>query len=56
MKWTYEFNAPYHSTRNMYPSDSIYYSDIRYRYSTYDAWAGYNINSTGIAQKRGLPN
>jgi hypothetical protein len=47
MHWTYEFDANYHSTRNMYSSDSIYYSDIRYRFYNIDAWAGYNINSTG---------
>ena len=47
MHWTYEFNASYHSTRNMYSSDSVYLSDIRYRFYSFDAWAGYNINSTG---------
>lgn len=45
--WTYELDGSYHSTRNMYSSDSIYYSDIRYRYYVIDSWAGYNINSTG---------
>ena len=48
MHWTYEFDANYHSTRNMYSSDSIYYSDLRYRFYNIDAWAGYNINSTGF--------
>jgi hypothetical protein len=48
MHWTYEFDASYHSTRNMYSSDSIYYSDIRYRFYNFDAWAGYNINSNGF--------
>ena len=48
MHWTYEFNASYHSTRNMYSSDSLYFSDLRYRYYNFDAWAGYNINSTGF--------
>ncbi|MEO8414213.1 MAG: hypothetical protein ABI472_11170 [Ginsengibacter sp.] len=47
MHWTYELDASYHSTRNMYSPDSIYYSDVRYRYYNVDAWAGYNINSTG---------
>ena len=46
--WTYEFDASYHSTRNMYSSDSVYYSDIRYRFYNFDAWAGYNINSNGF--------
>jgi hypothetical protein len=44
MKWTYEFDAVYHSTRNLYTSDSIYYSDIRYRYYNFETWVGYNIN------------
>lgn len=44
MKWTYEFDANYHSTRNLYSSDSIYYSDIRYRYHNIESWLGYNIN------------
>lgn len=48
MHWTYEFNASYHSTRNMYSSDSIYFSDDRYRFYNFDTWAGYNINSTGF--------
>ena len=48
MHWTYEFDANYHSTRNMYSSDSVYYSDLRYRFYNIDAWAGYNINSTGF--------
>ena len=51
MKWTYEFDFAYHSTRNMYSPDTIYYADIRYRYSIYDAWVGYNINSTGSTAK-----
>jgi hypothetical protein len=44
MKWTYEFDANYHSTRNLYSSDSIYHSDIRYRYHNIESWLGYNIN------------
>jgi len=48
MHWTYEFIATYHSTRNMYSSDSVYISDSRYRFYNFDAWAGYNINSTGF--------
>ena len=47
--WTYEFDGSYHSTRNMYSSDSIYLSDVRYRYYNVDAWMGYNINSTGFS-------
>ena len=44
--WTYELDGSYHSTRNMYSSDSIYFSDIRYRYYNIDAWAGYNLHAT----------
>lgn len=46
--WTFQLNGSYHSTRNMYSSDSIYFSDIRYRFYNLDAWAGYNINATGF--------
>jgi hypothetical protein len=49
MRWTYQFNASYHSTRNMYSADSVYFSDYRYRFYNFDAWAGYNINSTGFS-------
>lgn len=45
MKWTYEVDASYHSTKNQYVSDSLYYSTYRYRYHNFEAWAGYNINS-----------
>ena len=44
MKWTYELDASYHSTRNLYSPDSVYFSNVRYRYSNVEAWAGYNIN------------
>jgi hypothetical protein len=45
MDWTYEFSAAYHATRNLYNTDSIYFSNIRYRYYNIEAWAGYNINA-----------
>jgi len=51
MRWTYQFDASYHSTRNMYDSDSVYFSDHRYRYYNFDAWAGYNINSKGFTSQ-----
>jgi hypothetical protein len=44
MQWTYELDASYHATRNLYSGDSLYFSDTRYRYSKVEAWAGYNIN------------
>jgi hypothetical protein len=49
MRWTYELDASYHSTRHMYGSDSLYFSDNRYRFYDFDAWAGYNINSRGFS-------
>jgi hypothetical protein len=45
MKWSYELDASYHSTRNTYVSDSLYHSDFRYRFYNLEAWAGYNINA-----------
>ena len=45
MAWTYEFSASYHATRNLYNKDSIYFSNIRYRYYNIEAWGGYNINA-----------
>ena len=47
MRWTYELNGSYHSTRNMYDKDSVYYTNNRYEYYNVEAWAGYNINSKG---------
>ncbi len=45
MNWTYEFDASYISTRNLYYNDSIYQSDYRFRNSNIEAWAGYNIRA-----------
>lgn len=45
MQWTYELDASYHSTRNLYSSDSVYFSNTHYRYYNLEAWAGYNINA-----------
>jgi len=45
MQWTYELDASYHSTINLYSKDSVYFSDIRYRYYNFQGWAGYNINA-----------
>ena len=49
MNWTYEFDASYHSTRNMYSNDSVYHSLYYYRYYNFDTWVGYNINATGYS-------
>src|SRR6185437_13084128 len=45
MKWVYELDGGYHSTRNMYNTDSVYHSVVRYRYYNVEGWIGYNINS-----------
>lgn len=45
MRWTYELDASYHSTRNLYDPDSVYLSNTRARYYNVEAWAGYNINA-----------
>ncbi|MDQ6762955.1 MAG: hypothetical protein M3015_10060, partial [Bacteroidota bacterium] len=52
MRWTYEFNSSYHSTRNLYGRDSSYYTDSRYQYYNFEAWAGYNINAKGYTIKK----
>ncbi len=52
MRWTYEFSGAYHSTRNMYHTDSAYYQNSRYQYYNYEAWAGYNINSKGYTKQK----
>jgi hypothetical protein len=51
MQWMYELDLSYHSTRNLYTSDSLYLSDFRYRYHKYEAWAGYNINAKQFTSK-----
>lgn len=45
MNWTYEFDASYNSTRNLYLSDSLYKSDYRFTNSNIEAWAGYNLRA-----------
>lgn len=52
MRWTYAFTADLHSTTNMFNADSIYQKNLKYRYRTYDAWAGWNLS----AQTRGSTN
>ena len=52
MHWTYEFDAAYHATKNMYNSDSTYFSANRYRYSNIEAWAGYNLHAKDFTAKQ----
>jgi len=42
MNWTYLLEANYHATQALYQPDSVYLSDVRYRYYSYDAWVGRN--------------
>lgn len=41
--WTGALEASVHFTTNRYISDSLFNSNFNYRYTLYDAWAGYNI-------------
>ena len=54
MYWTYELDAAYHATRNMYNTDSIYSADLRYRYNNIEGWVGYNINAKDFSNYRCL--
>jgi hypothetical protein len=45
LKWTYLLEATYHNTRPFYQPDSLYSSDYRYTYYTYDAWVGLNTGA-----------
>jgi hypothetical protein len=42
-QWTVLWEMSMNKSINAYDSDSIYKSDIQYRYTTADLWAGYNI-------------
>ncbi len=48
MRFTYAASAEVHSTANMFSPDSLYHTNLRYQYRTYDAWAGWNINARRI--------
>ena len=51
MWFTYAFNAERHASDNMYYSDSIYNSDLKYKYNLYDAWAGLNLSTRMISNE-----
>lgn len=42
-RWTYALEVARHETKNMYSGDSLYYSDIRYGYNSFDVWGGLNF-------------
>jgi|YelNatPaOPRAMG01_1025707.scaffolds.fasta_scaffold15193_6 hypothetical protein len=43
--WTGSLNASLHYTTNQYVSDSLYNQMFKYRYASYDMWAGYNVSA-----------
>jgi hypothetical protein len=43
IRWTYGMEASRHETRNMYLGDSVYNSDTRYSYNSFDIWARLNV-------------
>lgn len=49
-QWTGALELSYNKTANAYISDSLYSSGFQYKYSSIDAWAGYNI---GYKAKKG---
>lgn len=50
MRFTYAVSAEVHATTNMFNSDSIYHHSLKYKYRTYDAWAGWNISANNIGR------
>jgi hypothetical protein len=48
MRWTYSASAAWHSTTNMFNADSLYHTNLKYKYRIYDAWAGWNLSSKNI--------
>jgi hypothetical protein len=48
MRWTYSASAAWHSTTNMFNLDSVYHTNLKYKYRIYDAWAGWNLSSKNI--------
>ena len=51
MLWTYAFTAETHRTENKFNTDSVYQNELKYRYRTFDAWAGWNITSKNIGSE-----
>lgn len=51
MLWTYAFNAEKHKSDNMFSTDSLFESDLKYQYSLYDAWAGLNLSTKMISNE-----
>ena len=51
MLWTYALNVEKHSSDNMFNTDSIFESDLKYKYTLYDAWAGLNLSTRRISNE-----
>ncbi len=51
MKWTYALELSHHVTNNMYSSDSLYDSDLKYKYYNVDAWGGLNMSADKLTGK-----
>ena len=51
MRWTYSLETAVHTTQNMYATDSLYASDLEYKYTVVDAWAGWNMSADHIGGK-----
>lgn len=46
IKWSYGLNSELHNTQRLYPIDTVYLFEHRYRYHVFDTWAEYNIDAT----------
>ena len=51
MLWTYALNLEKHESDNMFYPDSLYETDLKYKYSLYDAWAGLNLSTRMISNE-----
>jgi hypothetical protein len=52
MKFTYSGAVTWHTTDNVYKSDSLYEMNNRYKYFNYDAWIGWNIGALKFSTDR----
>ena len=51
MKWTYALNLEKHHSDNMFYTDSLYESDLKYKYDLYDGWIGWNLSTKMISNE-----
>ncbi|HEY0679337.1 MAG TPA: hypothetical protein VGD17_13695 [Chitinophagaceae bacterium] len=50
-RWTYAAEVADHYTSNMFASDSLYESDLQYKYYNIDAWVGLNMSVEKLTVK-----